>query len=233
MCLGHAGKRFHQVLFLGAPGVGKGTYARRAAPLLDMGHISPGDLLRKVALHDPNIRSYLDKGALVPELAVFGLVKDELESLKTRRKGVILDGFPRSREQAVGWIERGGASTPDLVIEFLLPEELLVQKLLGRRTCANCGDLYNVYSFNEGEYSMPAMLPQKDGACDKCGGQLVLRSDDNVTVIKERLAQHWRQEAALIEYLDSKSDNVVKFDVKTGIAQVGELVSLIQHRLGL
>ena len=224
-------KKFAQVLFLGAPGVGKGTYARRAAPVLGFGHISPGDLLRKVGSSDPTIRPFLEKGALVPEEVVFGLVKMELACMREERSGVILDGFPRSRDQAQGWMERAGGSVPDLVVEFQLPEDLLIQKLLGRRTCSSCGDLYNVYSFNEGDYAMPAMLPQREGLCDKCGSHLVQRVDDKIEVIENRLKQHWEQEGALIEYLRSRTDNVVKFDVKTGIAQVGELVSLIKHKL--
>ena len=223
---------FRQVLFLGAPGVGKGTYAKRAAPLLQFCHLSPGDLLRKLAPMDPSVSAYLDKGHLVPESVVFKLVGQELTRLHSSFKGVILDGFPRSVEQARGWIADHQQPLPDLVVEFHLPEHLLIEKLLGRRICSQCGDLYNIYSFNEGEYSMPAMMPEHPGVCDKCGGGLIQRSDDRIDIIKERLRDHWMRETPLVDYLRSKAaDNVVRFDVKSGIAQLGDLVTLIKRRL--
>lgn len=224
--------KFLQVLFLGAPGVGKGTYARRAAPVLGFGHLSPGDLLRKRATQDESVSSYLDKGLLVPEDLVFQLVSDELNVLgESNLKGVILDGFPRSVDQAKGWIERHRAPIPDLVVELHLPEHLLINKMLGRRLCSQCGDLYNVFSFTEGDYSMPAITPRIDGICDKCEGQLVHRSDDKLGVIRERLDAHWKRETLLIDYLKTRTDNFVSFHVKTGIAQLDELVSLIKARL--
>ena len=118
------------------------------------------------------------------------------------------------------------------MVEFHLPEHLLIEKLLGRRICSQCGDLYNIYSFNEGEYSMPAMMPEHPGVCDKCGGGLIQRSDDRIDIIKERLRDHWMRETPLVDYLRSKAaDNVVRFDVKSGNAQLGDLVTLIKRRL--
>lgn len=223
-----------QVLFLGAPGVGKGTYARRAAPVLGFGHISPGDLLRASVQDRPDIQEYLKRGELVPEELVFSLVDEKMKSLKTGGyKGVILDGFPRSRAQAQGWLDRHNTSNPDLVVEFQLPEDLLFQKLLGRRTCSACGDLYNMFAFTEGEYSMPAMLPKKEGVCDKCGGALVKRIDDTIDVIRDRLANHWKTEKELVEFLKDKVGCFETFPVKTGIAQVHDLVRLIKRRLDI
>jgi adenylate kinase len=175
----------------------------------------------------------LAKGTLVPEAVVFKLVNDKLAQLRTEKHGVILDGFPRSREQARGWIERAKQQPPNLAVQLKLPEELLVQKLLGRRTCSVCGDLYNVYSFQEGQYSMPAMLPKREGHCDKCGGSLVKRVDDTMSVIRDRLRSHWETERELIEYIGNNCGEVVGFDVTTGIAQVDELSLLIRGRLGL
>lgn len=219
-----------QVLFLGAPGVGKGTYARRAAPILGFGHISPGDLLRASVESRLDVLEYLKKGTLVPESLVFSLVSDRLRTL-TSLSGVIFDGFPRSQEQAAGWLAQPCVTPPDLVVEFHLPEDLLVQKLLGRRTCGSCGDLYNMYSFTEGEFRMPAMLPKRDGVCDKCGGTLVRRVDDSLEVIKHRLESHWKNEQELIQYIKDHCDAFVRFDVKTGIAQLDELIKMIEHHL--
>jgi adenylate kinase len=215
---------FKQILFLGAPGVGKGTYAKRVAPILGYSHLSPGDLLRREAKHDPSISEmYLDRGILVPESLVFTLVEKELNSMSS--KGVILDGFPRSATQATSWIAT--QRVPDLIIEFHLPRQILVNKLLGRRICGSCGDLYNVFSFCEGEYSMPAMNPQQEGICDNCGGNLIRRSDDNRETIESRLDRQTENEERLMEVLSKYTNNIRRFDVKTGIAQVSNLVDFI------
>ena len=227
-------KMWKEIMFLGAPGVGKGTYARRAAPILGFGHISPGDLLRASAEVLPDVRENLKSGTLVPEEIVFRLVDEKLNSLKSQRlSGVILDGFPRSKAQAHGWLSRSQTIAPDLVIEFQLPEDLLIQKLLGRRTCSACGDLYNVFSFTEGEYSMPAMLPKTEGVCDKCGGRLERREDDNIDVIRSRLDNHWKTERELVEFIKDRVGCFETFHVKTGIAQINDLVSLIKRRLDI
>ena len=211
------------VLFLGAPGVGKGTYARRAAPSLGYSHISPGDLLRRMAKTDGELESILLQGKLVSENVVFRIMKTGIDQLDTA--GVILDGFPRSVDQARGWMKI--SKIPDMVVEFQLPEDLLVQKLLGRRICEDCGDLYNVFAFEQGEYRMPAMMPQKESCCDKCGGKLVKRADDTIEIIKDRLKFHWKAEKDLIQFLESNVE-VNKFHVKTGIAQLNQLVSLFK-----
>ena len=214
-----------QVLFLGAPGVGKGTYAKRVAPILGYNHLSPGDLLRREAKGNPSIGTmYLDKGLLVPEPIVFELVEREIRNMTSN--GIILDGFPRSYEQAKSWIHT--YKVPDLIVEFHLPRHILVNKLLGRRLCSCCGDLYNVFSFCEGEFSMPAMKPKQDGVCDKCGGKLVKRSDDDPIVVNERLDRHVENEKALIDILSKHTKNIIQFKVTTGIAQVDELVNLIK-----
>jgi adenylate kinase len=222
--------RWKQVLFLGPPGVGKGTYARRVAPLLGFGHVSPGDLLRASVASQPELEAFLKKGTLVPESVVFKLVSDKLEELQKRgAPGVILDGFPRSRDQAAGWLKN--ARAPDLVVDFHLPEELLVQKLLGRRTCSVCGDLYNIFSFSDGEYSMPAMMPIREGRCDKCGGDLVERIDDTLDVIRERLRNHRNTEKDLVDYVGKHCGSLESFKVKTGIAQLNDLLGLIKRKL--
>ena len=223
---------FKHVLFLGSPGVGKGTYARRAAPLLGFAHVSPGDLLRQQAVSDLQLNTYLSQGKLVPEELVFKTVAAELDRVRSKRNGVILDGFPRNFSQAFNWVQHSEhGAVPDLVIELKLPEHILVQKLLGRRVCSGCGDLYNIFEFTKGEYSMPAMTPQTPGVCDKCAGLLIQRSDDQIGVIMERLRSHDAAETELIGYLKSVTSNFVQFDIKTGIAQLQELIDLVQSRL--
>jgi len=226
---------FRQVFFLGPPGVGKGTYAKRVSPRIKFSHISPGDLLRRVASEDPEIESLLRTGQLVPQEKVFALMSREMDTQRRKSKGVILDGFPRNLDQAKSWFSptddsRPPPAVPDLVIEFSLPDDLLIKKLLGRRVCGSCGDLYNVFSFKDGHYSMPAMLPIMDGICDKCGDRLIKRTDDTYDTIERRLRFHRSVEKQLIEFLDSRT-SVIKFPVKTGIAQLDDLVHVISHTL--
>ena len=219
------------VLFLGPPGVGKGTYAKRVAPRLGFAHVSPGDLLREVSVHDPAVQYMLSQGQLLPEAQVFALMRKRLLELSNSVEGVILDGFPRNVEQAQAWIDRDRSRVPDLVVEFSLPHNLLVEKLIGRRVCSSCGDIYNVFSFNEGEFRMPAMLPKIAGKCDKCGSELVQRSDDSMDVVLKRLQHHENAKNALVDFIATKSANIIRFEVKTGISQLDELVSTLQHSI--
>lgn len=220
-----------QIVFLGPPGVGKGTYARRVAPKLGFQHVSPGDILRELSATDPQVRQCLDSGKLLPESLVFELIQKQIDQCANTFKGVILDGFPRSKQQAASWIERTSSRIPDLVVEFHLPETLLVEKLIGRRVCISCGDLYNLFSITEGDFVMPAMLPKQTGLCDKCGGSLIQRSDDKIDVIRQRLQHHRDEEKALIEFISQHAVRVDRFHVKTGITQLDELMSLLQLRL--
>ena len=219
-----------QVVFLGPPGVGKGTYARRCAPRLGFAHISPGDLLRTAAKENREIQQVLDRGELVSQAVIFDIMSNHIELVRrSRHRGVLLDGFPRNLDQAKGWTRN---HVPDLVVKFTLPEELLIKKLLGRRVCGNCGDLYNVFSFQDEHYWMPAMLPRTAGKCDQCGHALVNRTDDNMETIRKRLEFHAKVEDDLVAHMNSLT-SVTKFDVKTGIAQVDELVHLIRHTLAI
>jgi len=224
-------REFKQVVFLGPPGVGKGTYARRCAPRLGFAHISPGDLLRIEAMKNSQIQSFLDRGELVPESMIFSVMSKEILKVRGNHHGVLLDGFPRNLEQARGWTSRE-ANIPDLVVQLTLPEELLVKKLMGRRVCGNCGDLYNIFSFQDEHYWMPAMLPRVEGKCDQCGNALVKRSDDTMETISKRLELHTKVEQDLIQHMNEKT-TVTRFDVKTGIAQIDELVHLIRHSLDI
>ena len=222
---------FKQVVLLGPPGVGKGTYARRCAPRLGFAHISPGDLLRREAMRNSEIQNLLDRGELVPESIVFGLMRKHILETRHISRGVLLDGFPRNLEQARGWTMQE-ENAPHLVVRLTLPEDLLVKKLLGRRVCSACGDLYNIFSFQDEHYWMPAMLPRVEGKCDQCGSPLSKRSDDTMETISKRLEFHSKVEKELVDHMNKKT-TVVLFDIKTGIAQVDELVHLIRHSLDI
>lgn len=220
---------FKHVIFMGSPGVGKGTYARLAAPILQFGHVSPGDLLR--ATPNPEIQTSLSRGELVPEQTVFATIELELNRLRedANLKGAILDGFPRSVSQAKNWLIN--RVKPDLIIEFKLPQYILVQKLLGRRICSYCGSLFNVFDFVNEEYKMPAMKPKIGGVCDTCSGTLVQRTDDTHDIITSRLKMHNESHEELVEFVKKQTDNFLEFNVKTGIAQMPELIDAIQNHL--
>lgn len=187
------------LVLLGAPGSGKGTQAERIAPRFGLPHISTGDILRAAVASGAELgreaQRYMEAGDLVPDEVVIGIIRDRLTGSDTA-EGFMLDGFPRTLEQASAldaMLEQAGrALTVVLVID--VPEEELVQRLSGRRACKDCGKGYNVV-FDP---------PKKDGVCDVCGGELFQRADDNEETVRNRLQVYRRQTAPLIGYYEQK-----------------------------
>jgi len=183
------------VVLLGPPGVGKGTQAVRLAEEVGGAHVSTGDLLRAARREGTELgrraQSYMDSGELVPDALILDLVREHLSGLPPDEY-VILDGFPRTTAQATGLEEvlAGLGRGVDVVILFEAPEEVLVQRLSGRRSCPRCGAVYNTY------FSPPAV----EGVCDRCGGTLVHRSDDEPDTVRRRLQVYEEQTAPLIAY---------------------------------
>lgn len=182
------------IVLLGAPGAGKGTQAAKIVETYGYPHISTGDILRaSVEKQTPlglEAKRYMDAGELVPDLVVIGLVKSRL-SESDAEKGFILDGFPRTTNQAEA-LDRELASLGkqiDAAIAINVDAEALVKRLTSRRTCANCGRITNV---TEG------------ATCKECGGTLTQRDDDNETTVRNRLDVYERSTAPLIEYYDAK-----------------------------
>jgi len=183
------------VVLLGAPGAGKGTQAERIVARYGLPHISTGDMLRDAAAAGTELgreaKRYMDTGELVPDEVVIGVVRDRLAEDDTR-DGFLLDGFPRTCEQAerldVMLAADGRALTH--VIEIDVPEEELVARLAGRRLCRECGRSYNVV-FDP---------PGREGVCDACGGELYQRDDDDEETVRNRLAVYRRQTEPLVEY---------------------------------
>jgi adenylate kinase len=188
-----------RLVLLGAPGAGKGTQAKKLIEKHGIPQVSTGDILRQsVADGTPlgkEAKSYMDKGELVPDSVVLGLVEERLQQ-DDARKGYILDGFPRNTAQAEaldGMLEK--LSMPiTAAVSVDVPFEDLMKRLTGRRTCKTCGQMYNVY------FSPPA----KEGVCDKCGGELYQRDDDREETIKKRLDVYQSQTAPLIDYYGKK-----------------------------
>ena len=187
--------RAHALIFLGAPGAGKGTQAREVAKHYGIPHISTGDMLRDAVKRETALglaaKARMEAGKLVPDDVVDGIVAERINEPDCK-DGFILDGFPRTISQAQ-FVERildaKGERRP-LVLDIEVTEELLLKRLTGRRTCPTCGEIYNIY-FNP---------PKVDGVCDKDGGKLLQRSDDNETSIRQRLEAYHKQTSPLIEY---------------------------------
>lgn len=206
------------LMMLGAPGVGKGTQATRLSEKYNIPKISTGDILREAIQKGTDLglkaKSYMDKGQLVPDDVVIGIVEGRLKE-KDCDRGWILDGFPRSLQQAYA-LDRilKRINTPiDYVLNLEVEEEDIIKRLSGRRSCERCQNPYNIY-FN---------LPGRDGVCDLCGGRLVQRSDDREDTIRERLRVYKERTTPLINYY-REHEVLHKIDANGDINRVFEKI---------
>jgi len=188
-----------RLVLLGAPGAGKGTQAKMLIEKYRIPQISTGDILRKAVADGTPLgkeaKVIMDKGELVPDKIVLGLV-DERVKQDDCKKGFILDGFPRNTVQAEALDKLlNDIKMPlDSALSVDVPKEDLMKRLTGRRTCKSCQQMYNIYF----------TPPKKEGACDKCGGELFQRGDDKEETIKKRLDVYDAQTAPLIGYYKKK-----------------------------
>ena len=182
------------VILLGAPGVGKGTIAGMLVKKYNLPQISTGDIFRSNIKEGTELgkkaKSYIDAGKLVPDDVVIDIVKDRLNK-SDAKKGYFLDGFPRTIPQAEA-LEQ--FTDIDKVLNILASEEIIVERVSGRRTCRKCAAIYHVVN----------IPPQKEGICDKCGGELYQRADENPETVKQRLEIYKNQTAPLIDYYRKK-----------------------------
>ena len=192
-------------VFLGAPGAGKGTQAKQVADQLGLTHISTGDLLREEVKSGSALgieaKSFMDAGKLVPDQLIIDMVKGRItvpeagaaatDPSSSGGNSWILDGFPRTLPQAEA-LDANLSSDNALthVIYFAVPEEVLMGRLTGRRTCSKCGAIWHI------EHKPTS----KDGVCDQCGGELTQRSDDRAEAIGKRLEVYRSQTAPLLAY---------------------------------
>lgn len=184
-----------RVVLLGPPGCGKGTQASQLCGKFGIAHVATGDLFREhVAANDDlgqSVKQYMDKGALVPDSLVLAMVERRLgqEDCAT---GFLLDGFPRTVPQAeeLQKMLSGKDVTLDAVIDIEVPDEDIVNRLGGRRVCLNCGEPYHIVS----------RPPKVEGKCDKCGHDLIHRSDDEPTTIRNRLGAYHKLTEPLIDF---------------------------------
>jgi len=215
--------------FLGAPGVGKGTFAGRVGPMLGIPTISSGDLIRSeiakgTALGLDMTRAN-DSGQLVGDSIMIEMIRARLNQSDAER-GYILDGFPRRITQAEA-LNR--FTTLDLVVNIVLREDVLVEKAVARRVCNKCGHGYNIANIQRDDIRMPPLLPKVPGKCDRCDGTLIQRSDDQESVVRNRLGVYHSETFPLIDYY-TKAKILVDFHVKRGIADLPDLIALLQDK---
>lgn len=192
-----------RLLIMGRPGAGKGTQAANIKEYYGIPHISTGDMFRAAIKEGTELgklaKSYMDKGALVPDEVTIGIVKERL--LKDDcKKGFLLDGFPRNVLQAEAldsFMKEQGISL-DAVLDVNVDASILIRRIVGRRICKTCGATYHI-EFNK---------PKKEGICDNCGTPLIQRADDTIETAGSRLEVYDKQTAPLLAYY--KKQNLLK-----------------------
>lgn len=187
------------IILMGLPGAGKGTQASEIVKKFPIPHISTGDMFRKAIKDETDLgkeaKSYMDRGELVPDEVTVGIVKERI-SEDDAKKGFLLDGFPRTIDQAesLNQIMSELDREIDAVINIEVPEEELMNRLTGRRICEKCGTTYHLV-FNP---------PKVDGICDIDGGKLYQREDDNPETVSNRLSVNVKQSKPILEYYNNK-----------------------------
>jgi len=187
------------LMVFGAPGAGKGTQAKFLVEKYGIPQISTGDMLR-LAIAEKTVmgleaKRYMDAGELVPDSTIIGIIEERLAK-EDCQKGFILDGFPRTLAQAEALDEllKKQGKKIDKVLSFEVPDELIIKRIAGRRVCPKCGASYHV-EFNP---------PKKEGICDECGSELIIRKDDNKDTVKNRLSNYYSQTAPLVDFYKDK-----------------------------
>ena len=200
-----------KLIFLGPPGAGKGTLAARAVDILKLPHISTGVIFRAAMTEGSplglKVKAIVDSGKLVDDETTIELVKERL-ARDDVKNGYILDGFPRTIPQAEAL---AGFSVVEKVVNFDIPDEIVIERLGGRRVCPKCG-----YNYHE-----KFDRPKTDGVCDHCGGEVYTRDDDKAEAIQKRLEVYRAQTAPLIDFYRTKG-LMVDVDARPAVEQVVE-----------
>ena len=188
-----------KIIFIGPPGSGKGTQAKRLASRLEIPHISTGDMLREAVADGTQLGQQaapiMAAGALVPDDLMVGIINDRLGK-PDASKGFILDGFPRTLVQAEKLDNIVGNGSERLrVLQLLVPDDAIVRRITLRRTCAQCGAIYHLEN----------KPPASDSVCDRCGAEVIARPDDTEEAVRKRLESFHRQTVPVAAYYKSKS----------------------------
>ena len=209
-------------VFMGPPGVGKGTQARPFSESLGILHISTGDLLRDAAARGTSLgleakETFVDQGKLVPDEIMMQIVDERLGRDDCRR-GVLLDGFPRTRPQAdflAKTLSRRGFELAR-VVYLDAPEEVVVDRLSGRRTCPSCG----------ANFHLKNRPPQKEGRCDRCDSELIWRDDDRPGTLRRRMRVYREETADLVGYYETRGI-LTRVDGSRGIDEIQEAIQAV------
>lgn len=200
------------LILLGAPGAGKGTQAEILCQRLHIPTISTGNMIREALKSGTEMglkaKAFIEAGQLVPDEVVIGIVRDRLQE-DACQNGFILDGFPRTIPQAEA-LDRMGI-TIDRVVDINVPDEVITQRVSGRRVCPGCGNSYHVET----------KKPQTDGVCDRCGTTLVQRKDDEPQTVQERLHVYHEQTEPLRDYY-AAAGKLLVVDGQQGIQEIAE-----------
>ena len=209
-----------KIIFLGAPGAGKGTQAEIVSERLGIPTISTGAIIRESIKNGTDMglkaKKFIEAGALVPDEVVIGIIKERLAKSDCKR-GFILDGFPRTVPQAIALDEMGVSL--DRVVSIEVPDDVIVARMSGRRVCQKCGATYHVHD-----------NPSKAGdKCDKCGEELSIRSDDAPEVVLSRLEVYHTTTEPLKDYYASKGN----LELVDGVGTVEETAARTFRALGV
>ncbi|RTZ71649.1 MAG: adenylate kinase [Gammaproteobacteria bacterium] len=212
-----------RLILLGAPGAGKGTVAKMLTDIDGSVQISTGDILRAAVKEGTELgkeaQGYMERGELVPDSLIMGIMEERLQQ-DDCKQGFLLDGFPRTIPQAEELdklLDRLGI-TLDGVVNLNVPREVILDRLTTRRTCEDCGAIYNVKS----------NPPKVEGVCDKCGGKVVQRADETEEAISKRLDVFNEQTAPLVGYYEKKG---MLWDINATSSD--EVVKIIKEKLGI
>jgi adenylate kinase len=211
------------LVLMGLPGAGKGTQAEKIVEKYDIPHISTGDMFRAAMKEGTELglkaKSFMDKGELVPDEVTIGIVRERL-SKNDCQNGFLLDGFPRTvpQAEALEAILAGLKRNIDYVINIDVNKDILMERLTGRRICKDCGATYHLV-FNP---------PSNEGTCDRCGGGLYQRADDNAETVQNRLDVNVKQAQPLLDFYQSKG---YLRDIN-GLQEINDVFCDIEQLLG-
>lgn len=214
------------IILLGPPGAGKGTQAKSLAEKFGFLHISTGDLLRENVKNNTSLglkaKEYMEKGELVPDKLLEGMILEKFNSFKRGSRGFILDGYPRNINQAE-FLDKilNENGYKEIVIYLEVSNEVIVERLSGRRICSNCQTIYHLKN----------MPPKRDLICDLCGGSLYQRPDDQEETVRKRLNVYLQETSPLIKYYHNRL-HYISADDEADVV-LGKIINIIKKDLDL
>ncbi|MGB2808150.1 MAG: adenylate kinase [Sedimentisphaerales bacterium] len=207
-----------RIVLLGAPGAGKGTQCKRIVARYGLLHLSSGDILRQQRVEGTELgktaQTYMDSGALVPDQIIVEMMADAI--MKAPDAGFILDGFPRTVNQATELTKSLASANKkiDVIMNLQIDDQVVVKRMAGRRSCPQCGAVYNIERFK----------PKVEGVCDNDGTKLIQRPDDSAEVVANRLETYHLQTEPVVDYYKKNSSTVYDIDANKDAEEVIALV---------